>query len=300
MKKSLVVFTILMLGLGANAYAEAIEGKITSLNKDNNSLTIAPRGDQAANLPNKVDLSLKAKADLKGIASLEDLSVGDEVKVEAERTDENHFQVNKLERASADDIRKDQEKADKDAFARERDAKGEKRGFFDRNRDADVDADARAKNAADIDEDRNYADDADRYHWNDKLKRGALNIVSSPVEIARSIYVGTRNESLAYGWTVGLIRGVGQGVLRLGSGVVDLVTFPFNFPTRNKEPMLNPEYVWDKPGVKYINDDDKAGQNKMNDDAMQNADDAGARDHGDNKGLFDRNKDADRDNEDIR
>ena len=38
---------------------------------------------------------------------------------------------------------------------------------------------------------------------------------------------------------------------RLGAGVIDLFTFPFDFPDENKAPLLEPEYVWQKPGVKY-------------------------------------------------
>ena len=94
-------------------------------------------------------------------------------------------------------------------------------------------------------------DSATEYEWQDKLKRGALNIISSPVEIGRSIYLGSRDENLAYGWTVGLIRGIGQGGIRLGAGVIDLVTFPFDFPKDGKAPLVEPEYVWEKPGVKY-------------------------------------------------
>jgi len=29
------------------------------------------------------------------------------------------------------------------------------------------------------------------------------------------------------------------------------VTFPFNFPDKRKGPLVQPEYVWEKPGLKY-------------------------------------------------
>ncbi|MDD5216603.1 MAG: exosortase system-associated protein, TIGR04073 family [Candidatus Omnitrophica bacterium] len=92
---------------------------------------------------------------------------------------------------------------------------------------------------------------AKTYTWKGKLKRGALNIVSSPVEIARSISIESDKRSLLYGWTVGLLMGFGDGILRFGAGVVDLCTFPFDFPKKDKGPLLNPEYVWEKPGPRY-------------------------------------------------
>lgn len=87
--------------------------------------------------------------------------------------------------------------------------------------------------------------------WSRKLKRGALNIVTSPIEIARQIQVTSNERSLLDGWTVGLVKGIGSGLMRLGVGAVELVTFPFDFPREDKEPILEPEYVWEKPGVKY-------------------------------------------------
>ena len=89
------------------------------------------------------------------------------------------------------------------------------------------------------------------YRWNDKLKRGALNIVSSPVEIARDIQITSNEENLLKGWTIGLLKGVGEGLLRFGAGVIDVVTCPFDFPDANKGPLIQPEYVWEKQGLKY-------------------------------------------------
>ena len=90
------------------------------------------------------------------------------------------------------------------------------------------------------------------YTWQDKLKRGALNIVTSPVEVARDIHLTTEEKNLLVGWTIGLVKGLGEGFLRFGAGVVDLFTFPFNFPEGRKAPLVDPEYVWQKPGPKYI------------------------------------------------
>ncbi len=89
------------------------------------------------------------------------------------------------------------------------------------------------------------------YTWGDKLKRGALNIVTSPVEIARQIQVTSNEDSLLEGWTLGLVKGFGIGVLRMGAGFIDLFTFPFNFPDDHKGPLVQPEFVWEKSGVKF-------------------------------------------------
>jgi putative exosortase-associated protein (TIGR04073 family) len=97
-----------------------------------------------------------------------------------------------------------------------------------------------------------YAEEIKEYHWDDKLVRGLLNIVSSPVEIARSIQITSEETSLLEGWTIGLGKGLGWGVLRLGAGVLDTLTCPFDFPDENKGPLVQPEFVWEKPGVKYV------------------------------------------------
>ena len=89
------------------------------------------------------------------------------------------------------------------------------------------------------------------YSWGDKLGRGALNIITSPVEVARQIQITSSEQSLLAGWTLGLIGGLGQGILRFGAGVLDLVTFPFNFPNSRKAPLIEPEFVWQKEGPKY-------------------------------------------------
>jgi len=96
------------------------------------------------------------------------------------------------------------------------------------------------------------ATEAKSYTWKDKLKRGALNIISCPVEVARNIHTTTEEKNLLVGWTVGLLKGLGEGVVRLAVGVIDVVTFPFDFPDSNKGPLIDPEFVWEKPGPKYI------------------------------------------------
>jgi putative exosortase-associated protein (TIGR04073 family) len=91
----------------------------------------------------------------------------------------------------------------------------------------------------------------EEYDWFDKLGRGALNIVTSPVEIARQITITSNEGSLLEGWTLGLVKGVGVGLVRMGAGFIDLLTFPFDFPEEDKGPLIDPEFVWEKPGVQY-------------------------------------------------
>jgi putative exosortase-associated protein (TIGR04073 family) len=81
-----------------------------------------------------------------------------------------------------------------------------------------------------------------------KLTRGVVNIASSPIEIFRNIYNESQYENVGYGMTVGLGKGIVQTVLRLGAGAVETVTFPFNFPDEYKDPIIEPEYVWEDWG----------------------------------------------------
>ena len=84
------------------------------------------------------------------------------------------------------------------------------------------------------------------YEWNDKLGRGVLNMVGSPVELARTIHIQTNTEGPAYGWTMGVVEGFSRGFIRFGAGVIDTLTCPFDFPKENKAPLLMPMYPWDE------------------------------------------------------
>jgi len=93
---------------------------------------------------------------------------------------------------------------------------------------------------------RSFAEDAQttEYQWHDKLGRGTVNAVTSPIEIIRGIDLTSKSDGPIKGWTVGLVKGLAGTVLRLGSGIVDFVTCPFNFPDKNKAPLIQPTYVW--------------------------------------------------------
>lgn len=90
-----------------------------------------------------------------------------------------------------------------------------------------------------------FADDAGH-----KLTRGLVNIVSSPVEVGRTIVNVSNDQGAATGWTWGLLKGLGRTGLRLGAGLVETVTFPFDWPNADKEPIIEPEYAWQSGTMK--------------------------------------------------
>lgn len=57
------------------------------------------------------------------------------------------------------------------------------------------------------------------------IGRGALNVITSPVDIIVNLVNETKAGPPLVGTLVGVGKGLGCGVLRLGSGAVDLVTF---------------------------------------------------------------------------
>jgi putative exosortase-associated protein (TIGR04073 family) len=57
------------------------------------------------------------------------------------------------------------------------------------------------------------------------IGRGALNVITSPVDLIVNIVNETKVGPPLVGTLAGLGKGIGCGTLRLGSGAVDLVTF---------------------------------------------------------------------------
>ena len=88
-----------------------------------------------------------------------------------------------------------------------------------------------------------WAAEAKTYKWSDKVLRGAINIVSSPLELPRTIRVTTEEKNGVIGWTLGFTRGIANSFIRLGAGCMDLLTFPLNFPKDGKAPLIEPEFV---------------------------------------------------------
>ena len=97
-----------------------------------------------------------------------------------------------------------------------------------------------------------HADAISTNDWSDKLGRGVLNMVGAPVELARTIHIQSNVKGPAYGWTMGIVEGLGRTFVRFGAGAIETVTFPFDFPKEGKAPLLQPDYPWQKWDVEYL------------------------------------------------
>ena len=82
------------------------------------------------------------------------------------------------------------------------------------------------------------------YHWNNKLGRGAMNLLGFPGDLVYKFHIAASAGGNQFSRTGKLIQGMGLLVARLGAGVVELLTFPFDFPDPEKKPLLNPEFFW--------------------------------------------------------
>jgi len=77
-----------------------------------------------------------------------------------------------------------------------------------------------------------------------KVWRGLVNTVTGVGEIIRQPIVCTREDGWA-GLPVGLINGVFMSFVRVGAGIVDVVTFPIAIDAEvGFGSLLNPDYVW--------------------------------------------------------
>ena len=84
---------------------------------------------------------------------------------------------------------------------------------------------------------------ADSQTKSKKLIRGTINTITGWVEIPKNIYDTSVEENLLAGTTLGTIKGLGMAIVRTGSGVYEVVTFPFPVP-ENYDPILYPSYVF--------------------------------------------------------
>ncbi len=79
-----------------------------------------------------------------------------------------------------------------------------------------------------------------------KLWRGIVNTVTGVGELIRQPIVCTMEDGGA-GVPVGLINGVCMSVVRIGAGLVDVVTFPWALDEKiGFESLMNPDYVWQR------------------------------------------------------
>ena len=84
-----------------------------------------------------------------------------------------------------------------------------------------------------------------------KLIRGTVNLLTGWIEIPKNIYKITVEEDIKSGLTLGLSAGIGMFVIRTGTGVYEIVTFPLPVP-ENYQAILEPEFVFNKEGGQGI------------------------------------------------
>jgi len=90
------------------------------------------------------------------------------------------------------------------------------------------------------------------YTAGDKLARGMANTLLGILEVPRNIQLTTQEENnLLEGWTVGLGKGLGYALLRTGTGLYEVVTFPFPVP-EGFRPIVRPEFVWQAEGPEMV------------------------------------------------
>jgi len=97
-----------------------------------------------------------------------------------------------------------------------------------------------------VDPDRKVDSELARVHG--KFKRGAINLVSFPLEIPKQTkLVVDEGKNVPHKLVLivpGVLKGVGYGIVRGVSGLWDLATFNVNYP-KDSQPLLKPDYVWE-------------------------------------------------------
>ena len=87
-----------------------------------------------------------------------------------------------------------------------------------------------------------------------KFTRGFINIVTGWVEIPKRVQETSQQSGAAAGFTWGLLRGLGYGIVRTAAGLYEIVSFPFPAPP-GYAPVMEPEYVFSEetrsPGSSY-------------------------------------------------
>ncbi len=76
-----------------------------------------------------------------------------------------------------------------------------------------------------------------------KLGRGLTNTLTGWLELPKAVYETSVNHNALAGLTLGLATGAGLSIVRMGAGIYEVATFPFEVP-KDYDPILNPEYVF--------------------------------------------------------
>ncbi len=78
----------------------------------------------------------------------------------------------------------------------------------------------------------------------EKLTRGVANVLSGVLEVPKTIGEEWKASNNAFvGVVAGTFKGLAWWIARTGSGLWDVVTFPFPLPS-NYDPLFKPDYVW--------------------------------------------------------
>jgi hypothetical protein len=85
MKTTVKIFSILFFIAQVHAYAEMIQGEIVSLNPTANTLTLMTKDKDKK----EVNIVVTAVTQFEGLSSLNELTAGDEVVVNAEKSEED-------------------------------------------------------------------------------------------------------------------------------------------------------------------------------------------------------------------
>ena len=81
-----------------------------------------------------------------------------------------------------------------------------------------------------------------------KMGRGLVNVVTSWIEIPKQLHLGSQEDNPVTGITLGIGRGVGLTILRIGVGAYEALTFPLAYPRGYVSPyeqMSLPDYAWE-------------------------------------------------------
>ncbi len=84
------------------------------------------------------------------------------------------------------------------------------------------------------------------YRWFDKLMRGGINIITSPVEIVKAIDLRSRKYGMFKGSCLGTYYGVANIAVRAWYGAVEVATCPFRYPDSFMDPVYEPIRAWDE------------------------------------------------------
>ena len=76
-----------------------------------------------------------------------------------------------------------------------------------------------------------------------KLGRGVSNVLLGWVEVPRGIEAVGKESGFAAGTTWGVLQGAGSALLRTGAGIFEIATFPFPVPSKDGDPLVEPEYI---------------------------------------------------------